>query len=634
MYQTKTTRNPAAGTVNKVLIITRISTEHQDERSLADQNAFCQNWALKNLEGPCEFIHVSSRGSGENLERPELQKFEGMITSGEITHIICEESSRLCRRYYTIAFCELCEDHGVRFIAINDNVDTATDWRVNTMFSSVKHEMSNKDTSNRIRRTQRNRFINGGVVQYENFGYVKPTGAKHDSELHKDPNLIPFVEGIFQRIEEGANYCEVAAWLNQESVPVGKHSRTKGWDNNKVRRIVTNPIYKGTRERNRKTTKRVNSSGRHKSVDAAPEELLTRECPHLRYIDPERFDRINALLKQKNDKYRRGRLAAKDNRKGVPRKRTAWPGQHAKCGICQSLFYWGGHGQKLRMMCSVRRNYRCWNSATCDGPQLAKRLVLQALQTIEELPDFPAAFRDQIMEEVKTRKQQSQSVMQKLLQEIAALGQKVDNVTGAIAENGCSPSLKQKLSDLEGELASKQTDLADLQHEDVLEIELPSMDELKQLARECLVNADFKDPATHRLLSQMMPIVELHPYMLDEGAMVLRAHAKIRLDAFKEGMPLQLMNGLIEYDMVVDLFEPPQRERYRKEITTLMKTGISKKQIARQLGIAPLVVDRAIKLQSMMDQHGWTDPYRKLSELPNRPRFKAREQYLATTKSA
>ena len=112
--------------------------------------------------------------------------------------------------------------------------------------------------------------------------------------------------------------------------------------------------------------------------------------------------------------------------------------------------------------------------------------------------------------------------------------------------------------------------------------------------------------------------------------MVLRAHVTIRLDAFKEGMPLQLMNGLIEHELIVNLFEPPQREKYRKDVIHLMKTGISKKQIGRQLGIAPVVVDQAIKLQSMMDQQGCTDPYRKLTELPHRPRFKSREKYLST----
>jgi len=59
-------------------------------------------------------------------------------------------------------------------------------------------------------------------------------------------------------------------------------------------------------------------------------------------------------------------------------------------------------------------------------------------------------------------------------------------------------------------------------------------------------------------------------------------------------MSLQLMNGLIEHEMAVDLFESPQREKSKKEVINLIKTGITKKQIARQLGIAPLVLDNAI----------------------------------------
>jgi len=76
-------------------------------------------------------------------------------------------------------------------MAINDNIDTSMDWRYkNSMFSTVKHEMSNKDTSNRIRRSHRKPGLTqGGIVQYQSFGYIKPPGAKHDSELQRGPRL-------------------------------------------------------------------------------------------------------------------------------------------------------------------------------------------------------------------------------------------------------------------------------------------------------------------------------------------------------------------------------------------------------------------------------------------------------------
>ena len=63
-------------------------------------------------------------------------------------------------------------------------VDTAGDWKLAACFAVLKHESSNQDTSERIRRSLRSRFAQGGIIQFVIFGYVKPPGAKSDAELH------------------------------------------------------------------------------------------------------------------------------------------------------------------------------------------------------------------------------------------------------------------------------------------------------------------------------------------------------------------------------------------------------------------------------------------------------------------
>jgi site-specific DNA recombinase len=93
---------------------------------------------------------------------------------------------------------------------------------------------------------------------------------------------------------------------------------------------------KGERQRNRKLAMRINKTGHHRSVDAPPEMLLTRFCPHLIFIEPERYDRVIRFLLKKNEGYARGlRANTPDSRKGISKKRALWPGQHTKCGICQ-----------------------------------------------------------------------------------------------------------------------------------------------------------------------------------------------------------------------------------------------------------------------------------------------------------
>jgi len=76
--------------------------------------------------------------------------------------VIAEDLGRIFRRAHSQLFCELCEDYATRLVAINDNVDTGQDgWRVLAGFASVRHELYNADTSKRIRRSLRNRFLQG-----------------------------------------------------------------------------------------------------------------------------------------------------------------------------------------------------------------------------------------------------------------------------------------------------------------------------------------------------------------------------------------------------------------------------------------------------------------------------------------
>jgi hypothetical protein len=152
--------------------------------------------------------------------------------------------------------------------------------------------------------------------------------------------------------------------------------------------LLHNPILKGVRVRNRKVSKRVNQTGRRKSVAAPASERLERHCPHLAFIEPARYDRLIQLLDERNAKYRRKGSGGSDPRKGVPKKRTVWPGQHLDCGVCGRPYVYGGHGQKDHLMCRGAHDYRCWNAITVDGPLAAGKLIAAIRAAIAGLADF------------------------------------------------------------------------------------------------------------------------------------------------------------------------------------------------------------------------------------------------------
>jgi len=232
----------------KVIRVARISTLNQDERSLDDQLILLKNKLEENNSGLVQYTDLATQGSGENLERTELRDLEEMIETGEYDLVITEDLARICRRMWAIAICELSEDTGTRLIALNDHVDIGeSGWRDSAFISTWHHERSNRDTSDRIKRSLQNRLANGGVLRTPIYGFIKPKGAIHDSKMSKDPEAEKIYNEWFTKLEEGATYSEIADWLNEQEVPLGPDCRGDRWTHMMVSRISQNPILKVNR---------------------------------------------------------------------------------------------------------------------------------------------------------------------------------------------------------------------------------------------------------------------------------------------------------------------------------------------------------------------------------------------------
>lgn len=218
---------PRNGRTLRAIGITRISTVNQDPKSLEDQKALLIRWVEDRYDGPVEWTFLAGQGSGECLERDEVFEADRLVASGQYDLVIMEDLGRHMRRVQAVVFCEDCEDAGTRLVAINDNIDTACQWRLNAFFAAIKHEQSNKDTSERIKRTLRNRFVQGEVVQFTVYGYIKPPGTKSDRDLQKDPAAEAVFREWFKKLENGASFSEIADWLNIQGVPTGPYCRSK-----------------------------------------------------------------------------------------------------------------------------------------------------------------------------------------------------------------------------------------------------------------------------------------------------------------------------------------------------------------------------------------------------------------------
>ena len=258
----------------------------QDIRSLADQESLHRERLDTHTDLPLNVTVIAGSGSGETLDRKGFFELSNRVETRQYDLVLCEDLGRIVRRIHAHIFAELCADFETRLISLNDNVDTAhPGWQDRTIFSARHHERSNRDTSDRIKRTHRSRFSQGGVLPHLIPGYIKSPGAKSDADVRKDPDWEPIYDEWFARLERGDSFSDIADWLNAKGVPTGckrgnKRAKDK-YDCALVGLRTRNPILKGQRERSNRESRWVNSTGRRRSVKAPPELKLDPNCPRI-----------------------------------------------------------------------------------------------------------------------------------------------------------------------------------------------------------------------------------------------------------------------------------------------------------------------------------------------------------------
>ena len=601
---------PKRGSRYRVLAVCRISTDKQNEMSLDDQLALYHEWLRARLDGDYDIEAISSRGSGELLDRAELIELSGKIESGEYDLVIAEDLGRIARRTKVLLLCEAAEDSATRIVAINDHVDTLEDgWGQNASFATMRHESYNRDTACRIQRSLRNRFTTGVLVTQLPAGYIKPHPGASEADCSKDAAAEPVYDEWFRRLEDGQSFQEVANWLNSINFATGPAARKQQWDGTLVRQTTYNPLLKGLRERNRKVSKRVNSTGRRKCVKAPDDMLLTRNARHLAFIEPDRYDRVVRMLRRRNEAYRRGRAAGHDSRLGRPRSDTRWPGQHLRCGICGRKYVLGGHGRTNRMMCDGARSYDCWNAMTVDQPELAQAVADEIYRRIEALPEFDPELVRQVNAEADALAASLNVDLERHQAERTKIQREVDNLTDAVANGLSSSAVLSRLRVSEEHLQDIEDLISDAMSRQPRRVSIPSVAELRRLARESIQDLAVQSPEFARVMRKMVKEFYILPYRLIDGGMIMpRAVFQLDLGSL-DGVDLPADLGCMRIDCQVDLTGSPQRVAHRVRVMQMRQAGHTEREIAEALGITQTAVQRAARLHRAMARQGVNDPW-------------------------
>ncbi|MCA9117318.1 MAG: recombinase family protein [Planctomycetaceae bacterium] len=618
------------GQTLKVILVGRVSDprpgKQNRDQSLGDQQSLQHRWLAQHAGMPLDITVVAGSGSGELLDREEYVELQRLTNTGRFDLVLTEDLGRIARRVDAYQFCELCEDRGTRLIAINNhNVDTETPgWRDAAFFNAYFYEKHNRDKSENLKGRLRSRFQAGGALERPLYGYVDPAeGAKHDSERQKDPEAEPIYDEWFRQLEAGRSFAEVADWLNAQRIPTGPYCHCDQWTGTLVGQYTRNQILKGLRRRNERKTRRVNATGKYVSRKADPEELLTRDCPHLAFIEPQRYDRVIRQLSGKNGHYRRKGRDSQDTRQHVSRKRTRFPGQMIECGVCGHGYVFGGHGQTDHLMCDGARKHRCWNGVTADGPLAAAKITDAVLQAIEQLPGFDEAFLESVNAEANRLDADDEKERRNLERQIRKLNRELDNFIKYVGAGRESRRVDAEIARLEEELQMQEGMLDELNAKPRSVIDIPPIDELKSHARAAISEVVSDGYELKRAMESLTPKIVVFPHWLcDGGRVVLRASFRLQAAGLVENQRVrEALKCPLEQVLHVNLFDPPEREAFREQVVRMRQgdargNGMTEYQVARELGITVTAAQRASALQRKMDRLGLLDPYLRITEPP------------------
>jgi site-specific DNA recombinase len=606
---------PRNGHTLVVGIVARISgCAKQKEVSLDDQIDHGKEEVDERYQGPVEYRVIATKGKGERLDRPELDEIEQLLRSRKLDLLVMEDLGRLVRGAEAVRLCGIAVDHGTRVIAPNDCIDTAEEsWEEDVISACRDHVGHNAHTSKRLKQKLMNRFKKGnGVTPCEIYGYIKPPDAKIYDDWLRDPKSEPFILQGKRRLLATLNCTAVADWFNSQGVPVGKYCRRSTWTSAMVRRFYSNSILKGQPARGHKHTIKHNESGRRISVPN-PKGPTYVEFPHLAYFTADEFDELEQLLCQKNAKHRRPSQDGLDPRHRVPRKRTRFPGQHARCWYCGRQYVWGANGMSGNLMCSGSREWRCWNSIGFSGSLATQRVLAVIKNELYRLEGIDAQFKEMVRLASLDDNRGLAKLWAEQEQKEASLAQEKARFVEAIGQYGPQPMLADKLHEIEEREKSLAISRRKLERAKPNDVKLPaSAADLRSLLEQQLELAAQDEGELVDWLCRLTP--EFSVYLvrsLDGGHLLPRAKVRLHLGATLPGIEeTPDVSRLLTRELTLDLFERPQRLRILPEAARLSASGLSQVQIAQQLTECPTAtaVGRALALAKEMESQGLTDP--------------------------
>lgn len=177
-----------------------------DSNSVANQKKLLTKYAKENGFGNTRF-YVDDGYTGTNFNRPGFQKLLEDMEMGYVSAIIVKDMSRLGRDYLQVGYYTdtFFPDHNIRFIAINDCVDSDDGENELAPFRNVMNEMYARDISRKVRSSHRLRGNAGEPLSQPPYGYMKSPENKKQWIIDPEAAQIVKEDEFAEALEKKTN---------------------------------------------------------------------------------------------------------------------------------------------------------------------------------------------------------------------------------------------------------------------------------------------------------------------------------------------------------------------------------------------------------------------------------------------
>ena len=162
--------------------------------------------------------YVDDGFTGTNFNRPAFQELLEDIDMGYISVVIVKDLSRLGRDYVSVGHYtdNYFPEHNVRFIAVNDMVDSDEGENEIAPFKNVMNEMYARDISRKVRSAHRIRGNMGEPLSQPPYGYMKSPENKKKWII--DTEAAEVVRDIYRMCLDGMGNESIARELQNREV--------------------------------------------------------------------------------------------------------------------------------------------------------------------------------------------------------------------------------------------------------------------------------------------------------------------------------------------------------------------------------------------------------------------------------